>query len=202
MEKKERGVIRVTPYHYGLVQQYVVELAQTVNQMFADGKTDPSADEIAAAHFPGKALGGEIVAGIRKRLHKVRAVLEIDYEHPVTLVSGTYYSRFRHNPPIIDADARRCLPIGQGVSAEGIYLQRSATDLIWQAMVSLGLAQGAGRVKRSANRVLDAVEEQRLSERRAAELLAETQRRAAPTKPELAEQVMRALPGEGDDGEA
>ena len=59
---------------------YVIELAQTVNVMFGEGKFDPSADEIAEVHFPDRDLGGEIVEGIRKRLRKVRDVLEVDYQ--------------------------------------------------------------------------------------------------------------------------
>ncbi len=59
----------------GKRDEYVWELATTVTEMFAVGTTDPSATEIAQAHFPGKALGGEIHEGIRKRLHRIRDVL-------------------------------------------------------------------------------------------------------------------------------
>jgi len=177
---------------------YVEELAETINRMFGAGISDPSAREIAEAHFPEKALGGEITEGIRKRLHKIRDILEQDYLHPVCLVSRTYYSRFRREAPKTVADAARCLPIGYGKKQQGVYLQRGADDLIWEAMLQSNLASGAGKVKRSANRALDGVEGGRLSAQRAGELLSETRQHLAPDKPELAEQVIAALPADTD----
>jgi Ni,Fe-hydrogenase III large subunit len=177
--------------------QYVAELAETVNNMFAAGIYDPSADEIARAHFPDRALAGEIVESVRKRLPRVRNVLEQDYEHPVCLLSPTYYTRFRKTPPINEAEARRCLPMGHGVRAAGIRLQTQGDeDLIWQAMLSQDIASGAGKVRKAGDRTLTAVEEHRLEMPRAASLLKRAQKQAAPENLALASEVMKALPAE------
>ena len=179
--------------------QYVAELAQTVKTMFSNGQTDPSAAEIATEHFPERALGGEIIEGIRKRLHQVRDLLETDHELLVCLLSKTYYTRYRHDPPTTTADARRCLPVGHGKPQVGIHLQTGPDDMIWQAMLSLNLAGGAGKMKKSADRTLDAVDDKRLSEPRAKELLTEASRRAAPRDLALQKRVMQALPSAIDE---
>jgi len=120
-------------------QPYVLELAHTVNDMFAEGKNDPSFREIAAEHFPGKALGEEVIDRIRKRLHQIRDVLERDFEQPVCLLSQAYYSQFRLTPPKNMAQARRCIPRANGLGVAGIRLQTGDDDLIWQAMVAQNL---------------------------------------------------------------
>ncbi|MEK6277744.1 MAG: hypothetical protein AABM29_07020 [Actinomycetota bacterium] len=180
---------------------YVVELAQTVNEMFTSGDIAPSAEDIAEAHFPNKALAGEIIESVRKRLAKIRNILEEDYELPVCLLSATYYTRFRDNPPQTDADARRCIPMGHGKSTAGIRLQQGDDDLIWEAMVRQNLAAGAGKLKKSTDRTLDAVTEGRLSQQHGGALITQAQRRAAPDQPGLAEKITEALP-EGDDDAA
>jgi hypothetical protein len=70
-----------------------------------------------------KALAGEIIESVRKRLHRVRDVLETDYDQPVCLLSYTYYSRFRSKEPTTEADARRCVPHGRGIHAAGLRVQ-------------------------------------------------------------------------------
>jgi hypothetical protein len=176
-------------------ERYVVELAQTVTAMFEKGNSDPAAEEIAEAHFPDKALGGEIIEGIRKRLRRVRDVLEQDFELPVYLLNHTYYTRFRENPPTTEADAKRCIPGGFRVATAGLRLNTDGDeDLIWQAMISNNLISGAGKVKKSVDRTLDAVEEDRLTKPHAARLMDRGRRKAEPNKPALANEVMKALP--------
>ena len=63
--------------------------------------------------------------------------------------------RFRNNPPTA-ANARRCLPVGQGVKQEGIRMQSGTGDLIWQEAVALNMHQGAGKMKKSADRAVGA----------------------------------------------
>ncbi len=182
----------------GADRRYVEELAQTTEKLFEKGVSDPSADEIAEEHFPERALGGEIVEGIRKRLAKIRDVLENELGHPVYLLSNTYYLRYRHEPPTTEAEARRCLPLGQGVRPVGIRLQTEGdSDLIWQAMVKQNLDSGAGKVKKSVDRTLEAWQENRLEKPRAAAILEGAARRALPSKPELAQEVRGALPAKG-----
>lgn len=176
-------------------EPYVIELAQTVNSLFSKGTNDPSAEEIAEAHFPDRALGGEIIEGIRKRLRRIRNILEEDYEHPVYLLTHTYYSRYRHEPPTTEAEGRRCIPGGYGISSAGLRLHTDGeTDLIWQAMISQNLISGAGKVKKSVDRTVNAVEEKRLPKPRAAAILDVARQRIAPENPALARKIMKALP--------
>jgi hypothetical protein len=88
------------------VDQYIIQLAETVHNMFERGVTDPSAQEIAEAHFPGKALPGDIIESVRKQLHRVRTVLLEDYDQPVYLLSRTYYNRFRSKATTVFAAKR------------------------------------------------------------------------------------------------
>jgi hypothetical protein len=176
--------------------QFVIELAQTVNEMFAKGYTDPSADEIAKAHFPDYALAPEIIESIRKRLHRIREVLETVYEHPVYLLSYIYYSRFRRFAPMTDADARRCVPgIGPGARVEGIRLHTDGDkDRIYQAMFDQNYSSGARKVRRQSNRVLSAVEDHRLEEPHAASIMRRGMDQASPDNIKLARKVMASAP--------
>jgi hypothetical protein len=181
-------------------KDYVIELGRTVHELFAEGNPDPSATEIAEANFPGRVLGGEIVEGVRKRLGKIRDFLEENYsEFPVCLVSQTYYVRFRENPPTTAAEARRCLPVGHGVKQAGIRMQTGADDLIWQEAISLNLHSGAGKIRKSADRAINAYDNNRLSEADAARMLTEAQGRSQPGDPETAEHLLEALPAGADD---
>ncbi|HAC47159.1 MAG TPA: hypothetical protein DGB72_01815 [Gemmatimonadetes bacterium] len=174
----------------GKRDEYVWELATTVTEMFAVGTTDPSAVEIAQAHFPGKALGGEIHEGIRKRLHRIRDVLSEDFGHPVYLLNTRYYARFRGKPPTTAAEARLCLPIGQGVTANGIGLQTDpATAAIFQAALSMNVASGAGKLKKSIDSTVDAVERHHLNEEDGAAIIRDASRRSEPEHSELAKAI-------------
>lgn len=177
-------------------ERYVVELAETVNALFDKGNNNPNATEIAEAHFPNRALAGEIIESVRKRLRRVRDILETEYMLPAYLLSDTYYIRFRYSPPQTMADARRCIPMGQGVSAVGIARQTGSDDLIWEATVSQGLVSGAGKLKKGLDRTLSAVEDKRIDKPRAAVMIHEAQRVGRPKKPALLPKVMRALPKE------
>jgi hypothetical protein len=172
--------------------QFVTELAQTVNEMFAKLNTDPSADEIAKAHFPDRALAPEIVESIRKRLHRIREVLETAYDLPVYLLSSIYYSRFRKFAPLTDADARRCVPgIGPGARVEGIRLHTGGDkDRIYEAMFGQNYSSGARKVKRQSDRVLTAVQDQRLEGPHAASIMNRGMEQANPDNIKLARKVM------------
>lgn len=176
-------------------EQYVTELAETVNKLFEAGNNDPSVDEIAEAHFPDRALAGEIYESVSKRLHRVRDVLQTDYDHPVCLLSFFYYQRFRKTPPLLESDARRCIPGGQNKRAAGVRLMIDGdADLIWQAMVGQNFSSGAGKVRKQADRVLTAVEDHKLGEPRAASLLNRATQQAQPENAALGRKVMKALP--------
>jgi hypothetical protein len=173
---------------------YVLELASTVNLMFSKGINDPQASEIAHEHFGDRTLGGEIIEGVRKRLPRIRRVLEEDYSYQICPLSRTYYTRFRRRPPLTEAEARRCLPIGHAVRQEGLYRLSGANDLIWNAWQRLHLNQGASKVKRRANAVLHAVAAGHLTDALAAEVLTDAAQHAVPDDRELAARVMQALP--------
>ena len=176
--------------------QVITELAQTVSELFAEGKTDPSADEIAKAHFPERALAPEVVESVRKRLNRVREVLETIHDKPVYLLSHTYYAGFRKNPPDNNAKARRCLPgIGPGARVGGIRLHTTGDDdLIYQAMLDQNYSSGAGKVRRQSNRVLTAVEEHRLDEPHAASIMRRGIEQAEPENAALKRKVLTHKP--------
>lgn len=144
---------------------FVEELALTVEQLFANGKTDPRAREIAEAHFKGLTVPDEIVGAVASKLRKVRTVLEEAFDRPVCLVNQKYYRRFRHTPPETEGDARGCLAgVGYGARAEGVYLHlHGDSDLIWRASVNRGFTDGAPKVQKAAERVESAVNQGRIS---------------------------------------
>jgi len=176
--------------------QFVTQVAETVNEMFENGRLDPSADEIAKAHFPDRALAPEIVESIRKRLHRIRDVLENVYDLPVYLLSYTYYLRFRWKPPATNADARRCLPgVGAGARVEGLRIHTTGDDdLIYQAMLDQNYSSGAGKVKKQSDRVLTAVQDHRLGEQHAGSIMRRGMEQAEPENIKLARKVMAAVP--------
>lgn len=178
----------------GAKDHFVTQVAATVNGMFAENP-DPSADEIAKAHFPNYALAPEIIESIRKRLHRIRAVLETVYDLPVYLLSYTYYSRFRDSPPATDAEARRCVPgIGPGARAEGIRLHTGDSDRLYQAWLDQNYASGAAKVKKQSDRVLSAVQDDRLAKPHAGSIMRRGFKQAEPKNPKLAREVMATIP--------
>ena len=175
-------------------QKLVNALAEATKSLFDQGINDPSAEEIAMEYFPGKILGGEVIEGIRKRLHKIREVLETSYEESVCLLGATYYARFRGKPIETLEDARKCLPLGNMKRAEGIYRQQGVDDLIWRAALELGASQGAAKVKRALNRTIKSVEMDALSPETAASIIQGAKRKAIPEKPELERRILEATP--------
>ena len=178
------------------VDHYAIELARTVNDMFASGKLDPAAWEIAEEHFPDRALGGEIIDGIQKRLPRVRNILEEEFNHAVYLLSKTYYIRgFRDNPPTIEADARQCIPRGRTKRSTGIRLNTDKdTDLIYILSLGYNLSSGGSKVKKTVDRITTAVQEKRLTMKRAESLLGGLQKELEPSRQKLADEIMKELP--------
>ena len=173
--------------------KFTNELAATVYDLFKSGKTDPSAEEIAAAHFPNKTLPNDITEVVRKRLIKVRNVIQDVYEIPVCLVTEKYYVLYRDAPPVHMKDAHACLPGGYNKGAWGVRRQNGDSDLIWQAMMEKNLISAAGKEKKSTDRVLRAVELEDLSDENALRLLQQLREHAAPEKPEIAMRLFAAI---------
>ena len=176
------------------MDKYNRELADTVNKMFGDGTSDPSAEEIADIHFNHKAVGGEIIDGIRKRLPKVSRIVEETYEHLVCLVNETYYARFRNETPTTDADARKCIPVGYAVRSMGIRMCAGDNDLIYQAAIRQGLATGGAKFKKGLDRTVDAHQAGHVPKRQAARLINDARRKALPKRPGLVGKLLKALP--------
>jgi hypothetical protein len=178
--------------------QYVIELAQTTKRLLDEGNIDPSADEIAYAHFGRTVLGGAIEEDIRKRLGKIRTILEEDpqrggYGLTVYLVSKGYYTLgYRHNPPQTKTEASQCLVVGRprGSSKEeaqkgnpavaGIRKYTGDDDLIWQELQRVSLRSAAGKEKKATDRILGEYEQGNLSATNGQNLFAEKERFAAP----------------------
>lgn len=166
--------------------QFVEELAQTVNRLFDDGKTDPRAKEIADAHFDPRSVPGDIIDAVRKRLPKVRDKIESDYLHErAHLVSATYFGRFRDELPQSEEEARLCLPLGRGKAAEGIRLPTVGNDPIWQATVTRNIGSGAGKAGKNLKRLAGALRNKEISPAKAMRVLDELSRRAGPAREEV-----------------
>lgn len=184
----------------GSKDKYVQELAETVSKLFESGKTNPTAEDIAEANFPGRALGGEIAEGVRKRLHQIRDVLFQDYDYLVCLLSRKYYAKHDGDgkvPPANLTEARKCIPVGAGVKTVGIHLFSGDDDLIWQAAIQHNLATGGGKFKKSVDMTVDAVTDGQLEPATAGAMLREGQKRAEAERPTLVEDLVAELP-EGD----
>lgn len=185
------------------------ELADTVNKLFeGEGpvdtpNTDPHATEIAEAHFPDRALPGDIIEAIRKQLNQVRDILEEDFDHPAHLVSRTYYSRFRESAPQTEEDARLCIPIGRGKEVKGLRLPDGKDDLIWRATMAQNLGAGAGKVGKQLERIESALDAERLDPDKAEHLL-QNLRRAEPIRKQLEKRIEKGAAAElpAGDGES
>jgi hypothetical protein len=181
--------------------KYAIELASTVTDLFNSGMVDPSAEEIAYAHFPGRYIPGDVIEGVRKRLARVRALVEEGYGLQVYPLSRRYYLQFRKSPPTTVDEGRLCLPTGRGYRMEGLRLVLDAnTDFGWQAMIDHQINSGAGKMKANIDRTLDAVKTGSLENGRAAEILRHAAERAEPKNQMIADRVRKQLTeGEGDE---
>lgn len=194
-----------------MADKYTTALAATVNRLFDEGVTDPSADEIAEAHFPDQPLGREIAFGIRQRLIKIRNIVEDVYSTPCALVTETYYALYRHTPMegLSMKQAYQCIPGGYGKERQGIRKQQGDDDLIWRATVERNLISAAGKEKKSVDRVLAAVASEDISSENARGLIDQLRSKALPEQPEIIAKLYEALEGDGapeleagdDDGE-
>lgn len=175
------------------IDNYNRELAETVTKMFSDGQIDPRAEEIADFHFEHRAVGGEIIDGIRKRLPTILRLIEEIYELPASLVSEKYYVRFRGRfqnellpLPLTEAEARKCIPVGHGVRTEGIRLSSGENDLIYKAAVEQGLSTGVGKVAAGITRTKKALEDGRFPQDQVERMAANAREKAAiPSKAEI-----------------
>jgi len=165
--------------------QYITELATTVNEMFAEGMDDPSAGEIARRHWgEGRTIPKAAIEDIRRKLSRVSEALRED-GHLLCPLSEPYYRRFRKPGQIKSRDeARRCLAIGRGRQQVGLLRFTSADDergLVWIEWAAIQVNQAAGRQRRAGGRLAIAVETEKLSLEQAREILAEGQRIAEIT---------------------
>ena len=157
--------------------EYVEELTMTILQMFDDGNKDPSCQEIGEAHFPDKHLPGEIVASIKQRLPRIKAMLS-DLGHDVYFVNLAYYVRFRNIKPADWIEAKESLPIGGGIKEEkshryGIKLcECPEDDLLWQATIRNNICAANGKRDKGKGSVEHAISKLGLTSETASKLLA------------------------------
>lgn len=156
--------------------EYTEELVMTIMDLFSKGIDDPSIDEICSAHFPNKHIPGEILASVKQRLPRIKAMLEsMDYE--VYFVNLSYYIRFRSIEPETAEEAKERLPIGGGRNQEkahrhGIRRCKDAeNDLMWQETIRNNMGTANGKRKMNKDRVKSAERRLGLSHDTAAKLL-------------------------------
>ena len=140
---------------------YAVELARAVALLFADGCSDPSAEEIATAYFSGKIMGGEIIDGVRKRLKRIRTILEKDYLIPVYLVADYYYSPHCNRCPADSAQARKCICGGLHKSAAGV-VAASDNDIIYQEALKQNIISSVPKTAKAVLNIINAMNEGRM----------------------------------------
>jgi len=177
---------------------YITALAATVNDMFADGINDPSADQIAHHYFgPDKYIPRSLIEDVRSRLGNIRNALADD-GHLTCPLSETYYRRFRNGKKITGTDdAVLCLATGRAKKQVGILrIVETAvnSDLIWASWHQLQLRQGAGKTRRSAEDVMTAIRRELIPMTAGHGLLAETRELAGLEQPDLFSQEIPQLP--------
>lgn len=122
----------------------IESLAGTVSKLFGNGRTDPSGEEIADAHYGSRRK----VWAVRNQLIPVRDYMR-DVANPphsmIHLVSETYYDEFRLSLPTNRTDARRCLPIGRGKQSWGLRIPIDIDDRIWLASIGQNYATAVGK---------------------------------------------------------
>jgi hypothetical protein len=168
-----------------LDKQYVNDLAKTVNDLFFNEITDPTAEQIATAYYGDKVIPQAVVDDVQRRLTRIRRALEED-GHQTCPLSQTYYRRFRRISPQTRDEARLCLALGRGRPQVGLLLLTGVDegrDVIWQEWVSLQLNQAAGKVRKQSEAIGDAVERDKLTMTKAGEILSEAQRQSLPHTP-------------------
>jgi len=185
------------------VRVYIERLTETTVQLISDGNVDPSAEEIAEAHFPEHGLVGEITESVRKRLDHIKKQIEIDYPQTGTLVlvNQKYYRLYRKRGVETDTEALECLPHnGDGNMMFGIR-RCSRDDRIWKADVRRNQKTGAGKVRKTGDRVLLAHGHGDASDEDAAAILRESLVLSQPTNVEKAQQLLsgRKEIGQGEE---
>lgn len=160
---------------------FVEELARTVSEMFVAGKHSPRYEEIVKQYYGTVAYGGSTEEDARKKLARIKVILERDYKLQCCLVGNRFYTVFRRKVPNTLADARLCLPLGNGNGAQGIHLCTGVDDLIWQASKELNVTSGARKAQKSFDDVTTAIANGRLTKEKAGELLYTGMRNVAPS---------------------
>lgn len=162
--------------------QYVTDLTATVNELFADGIDDPSADIIARRYWgQDKAVTKGMIEECRAKLSHIRRALDED-AHLTCPLSATYYRRFRGPGKLkTQEEARRCLPT-RGLPQFGLLrLTGSAeSDLIWTEWIGVQSKQAAGKTRLSVDDLLKAVRSGKMPIEQAREVVIQSQKLALP----------------------
>lgn len=172
------------------------ELAETVKELFAKGKTTLTPTMVCKAHFQKKALSRAIVEDVRKRLCKVKVILERDFKVAAYLVGPGYFEKYEDHMPKTISEAMECMPIGKGNKAQGIKLHTDGEDdLIWQMTMKMQMSSGAGKFRKGMERAADAVSSHRIGRGMGTALLQLAARKAVPRDTEANKEMRLALNG-------
>jgi len=150
--------------------QFRSEVAETTADLINRGVTDPRADEIADAHF-GKAITSVMMASLRDQLPAIRDTLVEEYGMRAHIVNAYYYEHMRHDLPETTEEARHCLCIGRGNSADGIRVPTQENDLILQATIEHNIRSGAGKTSKNFTHAYKALMAGNLSNEQAKEIV-------------------------------
>lgn len=170
------------------------ELAETVKDLFSKGQTTLVPKQIAKAHFQKRGLSKPMIEDVRKRLAKVKLILERDFKLATYLVGPGYFEKYIDHMPKTITEAMECMPIGKGNKTQGIKLHTDGEDdLIWQMTMKMQMSSGAGKFRRGMERAADAVSSKRIGRGMGTALLQLAARKCVPHDSEANKEMRLAL---------
>lgn len=172
---------------------YVNDLAQTVDEMIATGTYNMDTLEICKEHFPRhKRLGKATVEEVRRLLPHIKRVLINTYNHDVCLVNTYFFNHGRYPPNNIE-EAKRCLPTTHD-GRDGLWISTDKGDTIMQADLERNARSAEGKKKKSWDRAINAVCDERLPITVAHTIMSTTAKQFEPSNPALVKEIMLVLP--------
>jgi len=158
--------------------EYLSSVAETVERLFDQGTDDPSAQEIAVAHW-GYGRGimpPDMITGVVHRLPRIRQALR-ERGHEVFPVSEKYYENgYRDSTELAPDELGQALPCGRGKHQIGIMrLTGESADKarqMFEAWNGLKVRQSVGKVIVTARDVALAVDREYIAEIEAREMFA------------------------------
>lgn len=155
----------------------LVAIADKVVAVFAVGNDDPHASDIHAALDADEDSPDVSPGVVLASLPDVKAKLEDDpYRLAVCLVADPYYEKYDKSPETT-AQARDCLPMGNGKQSVGIKKWKEG-DLVAEAWLEELLRRAAGMLSANTTRGIRALDDGRMEQEKLVRMLQEAMRRA------------------------